>query len=113
MSKVIDATCEGGSVTADGVEVEGAQILSKGLGESQGLLLIGGSRSIYVTSSATDLESTIESLSDSLGKIVNILTAIGAGMTGPTTAPPPTLGADLAEITAIVTELETLKGALK
>lgn len=100
-------------MTADGVSVDAAQILSKGQGESQGVLLIDGEKAFYLTSNATDLETTIEKLNSSLNKLVSILTAIGAGMTGPTTAPPPTLATDLAEITALVSELTTLKGNLK
>lgn len=113
MSKMIDATCESGTVTADGVSVEGAEIVSKGDGASEGILLLDGSKAKYLTSNATDLETTIEKLNSSLNKLVSILTAIGAGMTGPTTAPPPTLATDLAEITALVSELTTLKGQLK
>lgn len=113
MSKILDATCEAGEVTADLVPVPEAEILSEGQGASEGVLLIEGERVRYLTSNASDLKTSIEKAIDSIGKIANILTAIGAGMTGPTTAPPPTLGADIIALQAVATELETLKGNLK
>lgn len=127
MSKMVDATCSGGSVTADGVVVDGAQILSKGEGQSSGALIIEGLTKKYITSNATDLETTLEKTIDAITKIGETLTtisvtltSIGAGMTGPTTAPPGTLVtdvaqivSDVAELTALAGELTTLKGALK
>lgn len=113
MSRIIPATCEAGTVTADGVEVEGAEILSSGEGASSGKLLIDGPTATYFTSNAPDISQTIDKINEALNKLVTILTSIGAGMTGPTTAPPPTLATDLSEITAIVSELTTLKGQLK
>lgn len=112
MSKVIEATCQASTVTIDGQPVS-ATILSKGIGSSEGIAVLDKDKVTYITSNATDLETTLDNLNQSLTKLVTILTAIGAGMTGPTTAPPPTLVADLAEITAIVATLTTLKGALK
>jgi hypothetical protein len=46
-------------------------------------------------------------------KIATIFTSIGAGMTGPTTAPPGTLVTDVVELNTMVTEINTLKGQLK
>lgn len=112
MSKVIEATCQANVVTVDGQPVD-ATILSKGLGSSSGIAVLDKDSVTYVTSNATDLETTIDNLNQSLTKLITIVTAIGAGMTGPTTTPPPTLAADLAEITAIVATLTTLKGQLK
>lgn len=112
MSRVLEGSCNASVVTVDGQVVE-ASILSKGLGESSGVAIIDKDKVYYLTSNADDLDLTIEKLNSSLTKLISIITAIGAGMTGPTTAPPGTLAADLAEITAIVTELTTLKGSLK
>lgn len=124
---MIDATCSGKEVTAAGVVVENAVILSEGEGESSGILLLEGDKPKYITSNATDLKTTLEKTvaalnktSETLIKISTTLTSIGAGMTGPTTAPPGTLATDVAdivskanELTATASELETLKGALK
>lgn len=113
MSKALEATCEGGVVTCEGVPVPDVTVLSEGVGESEGLLVLEGLKKTYLASNATDLKTTIEKLVSAVDKIGLTLTAIGAGMTGPTTAPPPTLAADVAELTAITVELTTLKGALK
>lgn len=113
MSKILEATCEGGVVTSEGVAVPGAEILSEGVGESQGLLLMQGDKKTYMASNATDLKTTIEKVVEAINKVGTILTAIGAGMTGPTTAPPGTLATDVLELTQLATELETLKGNLK
>lgn len=128
MSKILSATCDAqGKVTADGVEVVGAIVLSEGKQASSGVAVMDGTTVWYLTSSATDVKTTIEKLitilTDSAAALTEIgsaLTAIGAGMTGPTTAPPPSLPTSVVTITSKVTalnatksQLETLKGALK
>lgn len=128
MSRIFDATCDAtGKVTADGVIVTSAEVLSEGKQASEGLLFMEGDQARYLTSSATDVKTTIENLIDvltdvtaALTKVSTTLTSIGAGMTGPTTAPPPTLPTDVLDITSKVTSLTaikatltTLKGALK
>ena len=114
-------------VTADGVQVPAAEVLSAGKQASTGLLFIDGDKLWFIPSSATDIASTIEkavdaltSVADAVTKIATTFTAVGAGMSGPSTAPPPTLGADVTAITGYateiqgaITELNTLKGALK
>lgn len=112
MSKILQATCKTKSVKWEGAPVE-AEILSEGNGESTGVLLLEKDKAFYLTSNATDLKLTLEKLIDALTKVTETLTAIGSGMTGPTTAPPPTLATNVTAINAIVTELTTLKGNLK
>lgn len=128
MSKILDATCDAsGKVTADGIIVTEATVLSEGKQASSGVLVIEEDRARYIASSATDVKTTIEKtivvlddLTAALTEIATALTAIGAGMTGPTTAPPPTLPTSVVTITNKITaltatkaELNTLKGALK
>lgn len=114
MSKILAATCDAtGKVTADGVIVPEAVVLSLGKQASSGLLYIDSDKAWYFPSSATDVESTLTKLSDVLGKMIEVITSIGAGMTGPTTAPPGTLPADLVTLNLMKTEIDTLKGALK
>lgn len=110
---LLEASCLSDVVTAEGFPVDAATILSQGKGQSSGLLIMFGEQAYYIPNAAEDLKTTIEKLADAVTKISNILTAIGAGMTGPTTAPPPTLATDVVALTAIVTELNTLKGVLK
>lgn len=114
MSKILAATADAsGKVTADGVEVIGAIILSEGKQASQGLAVMQGDQVWYLTSSATDIKTTIEKMADAITKIANLFTSVGSGMTGPTTAPPPTLVTDVLALNMLVTELNQLKGALK
>ena len=114
MSKILTATANAaGIVTADGVPVVGALILSEGKQASEGVAVMDGEKVWYLTSSATDIKTTIEKVNDAITKIATLFTTMGASMTGPTTAPPPTLATDVAAINAVVTELNVLKGALK
>lgn len=127
MSKILEATCSAsGVVTSDSLTVE-AEVLSEGNQASSGLLILEEASAWYLTSSATDIKSTLErvasaleDLESALTTVANTLTAIGAGMTGPTTAPPPTLATDVssiiskvAEVTATRGQINTLKDALK
>ena len=118
--KMLEATCDAqGKVTALGVVVDVAAVISEGKQASSGVLVLDGATAIYIASSATDIKTTIEKivaviddLTASLNQIVTVITAVGAGMTGPTTAPPPTLAADLAVLTGKVTTLNATKTAL-
>jgi hypothetical protein len=107
------ASCEGSQVKVQGVTVEDVQILSKGLGESQGLLFVSGESTYYFGSSFQDVSDTIDKVKEAIDKIATILSSIGSGMTGATTAPPPTLATDLAELTLLSGELAALKGELR
>lgn len=112
MSKVLSASCSGGVVTVAGAIVQ-ATILSEGIGNSEGVVILDKDKAFYIATNATDLKTTLQKISDALAKIGETLTAIGAGMTGPTTTPPPTLPVSVAQINLIVTELNALKDALK
>lgn len=114
MSKILDATCDAqGKVTADGVEVVGAIVLSEGKQASSGTAVMDGDKVWYLTSSATDVKATLEKMAAAITKIANMFTSVGSGMTGPTTAPPGTLPTDVVELNQMVAEINQLKGALK
>lgn len=114
MSKILEATCDAtGTVTADGVPVVGAVVLSEGKQASEGVAVMDGDKVWYLTSSASDVKTTIGKLSDAITKIATMFTSIGTGMTGPTTAPPGTLPTDVAALNQMVVELTQLKEALK
>ena len=114
MSKLLPATADAsGKVTCLGVVVPEAEVLSLGKQASSGLLLLDGDKAWYFPSSATDVEATLGQISLAIEKIANVLTAIGGGMTGPTTAPPPTLAVDVLAIMQIKAAVDQLKGALK
>ena len=113
MTKSLAATCENGVVKVAGKTVSGAVILSEGVGASTGVAYFDKDQIFYVASNASDLKTTIEKLIDVLTQVGSTLTSIGAGMTGPTTAPPPTLATDVAALNTIKAALNTLKGQLK
>lgn len=113
MAKVIQAECVNNKVTVEGVEIEGAQILTQGKAQSTGILIVDDDRIYYVSTNTTDLKTTLEKLASAMTKVTETLTAIGTGMTGPTTAPPGVLPTNVANINATVGELTTLKDNLK
>jgi len=113
MSKILDATCTGNIVTCEGLPVKDVIILSEGVGESSGVLIMQGGKLYYVAKTTPDLKVTLDKINLLIPKLVAVFTSIGAGMTGPTTAPPPTLATDLAVLTQINSELTALKSMLK
>lgn len=113
MAKVLEASCENGIVTLEGQQIEVDLLLSEGVAPSTGVLIIDGAKTYYVARTSPDLKSSLETITEAINSIADIFTAIGAGMTGPTTAPPGTLAADVTELQALATELEDLGEALK
>jgi hypothetical protein len=112
-AKALPATCLSSVVTAMGFAVTPVTILSEGKGQSSGVLIMDGEQAFYIASNAGDLKTTLEKVASALTEIATTLTAIGAGMTGPTTAPPPTLPTSVTAINAVVTQLNALKEVLK
>jgi hypothetical protein len=128
MSKILEASADSaGKVKALGVEIPGAVILGEGKQASVGIAIIDTNKAWYIPAFSSDVKTTIEKLIEAIEDIASCLTtistsltSIGAGMTGPTTAPPPTLPTDVSSIVSKVAELNatkaalnTLKGALK
>lgn len=113
MLSLVEATCENEVVKVEGTTVEPVVIKSKGLGESQGLLFVVGDKVYYVASSFQDISDVIDKVKESVDKVADILSSIGSSMTGSTTAPPPTLASDLAELSTLSTELNALKESLR
>jgi hypothetical protein len=126
MSKVIEASCVGGVVTADSLPVAGTTILSEGVGSSEGLLVLDEDKKTYIAKISPDLKSTLDQLTTALGQLTTALSqavlALNVLDNKPLGALPPvpavtantaaiTLAA--AQITAAQTALTTLKAALK
>jgi hypothetical protein len=112
MSKIIEATCVGKVVTADSVPVPAADILSEGVGSSQGVLLLDEDLAKYVTSNASDIKSALEKIASALGSIASALTAIDLKPSG-SGPPAPAAAGDITSITSVQTQLTVLKGMLK
>ncbi len=112
MARIIAATCVSGQVTVEGFPIE-ATILSQGVASSEGIVILQGATAFYVASNALDLKDVIEKTAELVNLCATLFTAIGAGMTGPTTAPPPTLAADVLNIQTKATVLDAIKDTLR
>lgn len=123
MSKVIEATCVGGVVTAEGVPIPSADILSEGVAQSDGILILDEDDAKYVAKTSPDLKETLEKLSAALDNIASALSAIdGAGyiisVTGgpsPVVAipSPPVATGDIASINSAKSAIDLFKENLK
>ena len=107
MSKVLDATCVGSVVTVEGKTVE-ADILSQGTASSSGKVLLDGQEATYVTSNASDLEDTIDSIDTILAKIIEIVTTLDG-----VTVSPGSAAANIALLTALKVQFALTKDNLK
>lgn len=124
MSKILDATCQGGVVTVDEVPVPGTRILSKGTGQSEGVLLVQGRKKTYVPKAAPDLEATLDRLIAALDKAVTALNQtasalqtldtsgflIAADMGVPS---PPQVASNISQIQSAASDISTAKGDLE
>ncbi len=112
MSKILDATCVGGVVTAELVAVPSAEILSEGVGASTGILVMEEDKATYVTSNASDLKSALDKIASALTSIASALTILD---TKPLGALPPVPGAaaEIIQISALQVQVAALKEVLK
>lgn len=112
MSKVLPASCENGKVTVEGQEVQ-ATILSQGTKSSTGIVVIDADKVTYIAMNTTDLSETIDKACEMIQDIALLFTSVASGMTGPTTAPPGSLPADVIMLQNKATQLLALKDNLK
>lgn len=112
MSKVLEATCVAGVVTSELVPVPAADILSEGIGPSEGILILDEDNATYVTSNASDIKSALDSIASALTQIATALTLIDAKPMG-VLPPVPAATANVVAITAIQAQLSALKEILK
>lgn len=128
MTKILAATCSPASiVTAAGLPVAGAVILSEGKQQSSGFLVIDGDKIWYVASSATDIKTTIEKLVALLDKLSTVVTTTSTGLIAAgsaldgiaggsgtaVTAAGNNLTPIVSELASLKVEMNLLKGALK
>ena len=121
MSKMLDASCVGGVVTAEGFPVVSAEVMSEGIGASEGILLMDEDNAKYLAKITPDLKSTLEKLSSCIDTIKSALQAIDSVGTlvttcgvGPGTAVwVPVNVANIASLTAAKAEIDLLKASLK
>lgn len=103
MSKVLDATCANNKVTCEGVEVPNVTILSEGIAESSGLLILEEDKKTYVAKTTPDLKSALQ-------LIISALTAIDTNGYIVSSGPDVPGGPKAA---SMISQLTSLKDALK
>lgn len=121
MSKMLEASCVGGIVTAGGIPVPAADILSEGVGASTGVLILDEDEAKYLAKISPDLKTTLEKLSsvcDTIKSALQAIDSIGTLVTtcgvGPGTAIfLPVNIANIAALTAAKAEIDILKASLK
>lgn len=118
MAKVLNASCVGGVVSAEGVSVPNAVILSEGVGASAGVLILDGPRAYYAARTTPDLETTLENLILALDQVKSALDSAASALTtidnkpAGTLPPSPAAGADIAGITSAGEEIAAASGDL-
>jgi hypothetical protein len=113
MSKAIDATCQAGVVTADGVTVPGTTVLSQGVGASAGVLVLDEEKKFYIPKTSPDLDATLAQVIAGLNAAATGLTATAGALTSlGQIAPGVAVTAAAASITSASGLLATLKGQL-
>lgn len=114
MSKVLIATCNAsGKVTAGGVQIPTATVLSEGKQASSGILILDGDKAWYIALSSSDLKTTIDKVAQALQQAATGLNAAGAALNGMVPGTGASTIAAATQITPLVAELNTLKEALK
>lgn len=113
MPKAFAATCLANVVTCKGVPVSGVVILSEGVAQSSGFLILDEDKTYYVAKTSPDLKTTIQKLVSITNKVTALFTSVGSGMHGSTTAVPPTLASDVAAIADESAILQTLSESMK
>ncbi len=112
MSKILKASCLTNVVKVEGKSVQ-ATVLSQGVKASDGIFVLDESEGTYVTSNASDINDILAQLSTLIQTVSDTFTAIGTGMTGPTTAPPVSLPTKITALATIKTALDAIKDHLK
>jgi hypothetical protein len=107
LTKVIDASCVAGIVTAESLPVN-ADILSLGLRSSTGALLLDEDKAVYITSNAEDVKDLISMMKDITDKLIEISTGLDAAalVTG-------TQVANIAALTALSVQLGAMELNIK
>lgn len=114
MIKALNATCAASVVSIGGVPVPGATILSEGVGSSSGVAYIDADKVYYVAKTTPDVKTLLEKVVAAITELTTALTAIDAKPVGGTgSAPAPGAAANIANLTAISVQLNTLKAAMK
>lgn len=113
MPRALEATCIAGVVKVGSLPVAGVEILSEGVGSSEGVLILDGEKRYYIADTTPDLKTTLEKLASVLTQIATALAAIDVKPFGAPGSTAPVAATTIAQITALQVEVAALKETLK
>ena len=112
MSKMLEAQCVAGVVTAGIIPVPAADILSAGIGPSTGVLLLDEDKAKYITSNASDIKTALDAVATALTQIAAALTILDVKPLG-ALPPAPAAAANITAILVVQAQITVLKELLK
>ena len=105
-TKAINAACESGKVTVNGVVVPEAVIVSSGQAKSQGVALFSGADVFYVA-------VPVETLSQLIDLTAKLTQAVSSGVLSANAGGPITSGSFAADLAQLKASLDELKGNIQ
>lgn len=105
-TKAINAACESGTVTVNGVVVPEAVIVSAGQAKSQGVALFSGEKVFYVA-------VPVETLSRLIDLTAKLTQAVSSGVLSANAGGPITSGSFAADLAKLKASLDELKGNIQ
>lgn len=120
MLKILAAVCVGGQVKVGETILQNANIVSQGVGDSEGIVFIDDLDIYYIPMANTDLKTTLEKIVAALTEVATGLTQTATGMgaidvkpTGGTgSAPAPAAASNITNINSAVSQINTIKSDL-
>lgn len=91
------------------VEVPNAKILSEGVGDSEGILILSGAECVYIAQTTGDVKKALTILKDGFNKLAGDVVQASGG-TSDVGGATPTFSADMQQV---ATKLDELIGGLK
>lgn len=105
-TKAINAACESGTVTVNGVVVPEAVIVSAGRAKSEGVAFFSGEKVFYVA-------VPVETLSQLIGLTAQLAQAVSSGVLPSNAGGPITSGSFAADLAKLKASLDELKGNIQ
>lgn len=123
MSKTLNASCTAGVVQVGSVPIV-ADILSEGVGSSEGIAVLDENKAFYLAKITPDLKQTLERLMEVLEQVKNGLDSAANALTtldtngfliGATGAvpSPPVAASDISQITAASGQVEAISSQIQ
>lgn len=107
MTKILDAECSAGVVQVDGFVVE-ADLVTDGIGDSEGFVLLDGETVKYVASNVDDLKEIIDAVAAIVDQLIVVTTSLDA-----VTISPGSASAGIALLTPLKLQMVALKEVLR